>query len=36
VILAHEDERHPAASELALNGVGSAEGGGEAFGDRGH
>jgi hypothetical protein len=36
VILAHEHDRHASASELTLNGVGSAQGGDESFGDRGH
>ncbi len=36
VILAYVYERHPAASELSLNGVGSAKSGKEAIGDRDH
>ena len=36
VILSHEDLRHAATNELALDGVRPAKGGKEAFGDRGH
>ena len=36
VILPYLHERHPAANELALNGVGSAKSGKQAIGDRGH
>jgi len=36
VVFAHEHLRHSATNELALNGVGPAQSGKEAFGDRGH
>src|SRR6185503_9833133 len=36
VIFAHEHERHPTTSELALNGVRSAKCGKETIGYRGH
>src|SRR5438874_834248 len=36
VVFAGEDERHPTASELTLNGVGSAKCGKEAFRNCGH
>ena len=36
MVLASKNERHPATSELTLNGVGSAESGKQTFGDRGH